>query len=83
VREGAGPLTGAKPDPGFVAEARAEAVRVMADAALRALARFRYVPAGLIPRAFVEAAAVRQLDALLRLPAPTRAALLESPRAPG
>jgi hypothetical protein len=66
-----------KPDPGWLAEARAEAVRVMTDAVIERLGRLRYVPIGLVGRPLLEGVVRAQLDALLTLPAPTRRALLE------
>jgi hypothetical protein len=68
-----------KPDPGWLAEARAEAVRVMTDAVIERLGRLRYVPIGLVGRPLIEDVVRAQIDALSSLPAPTRRALLEEP----
>jgi hypothetical protein len=61
-----------KPDPGWLAEARA-------DAAIARLGRLRYVPIGLVGRPLIEDVVRAQIDALSSLPAPTRRALLEEP----
>lgn len=68
-----------KPDPNHVADARAEAVRVMTDALHSGLAPYRWAAASLLPRSWLQRLAERQLTALLRLPSPTRAALLGDP----
>ena len=69
-----------KPDPGFVADAREAAAQTLADALAAELGPLRYATVGILGRPWLERIARRQVGALLRLSAPTRAALLGEPR---
>jgi hypothetical protein len=67
-------------DPNHAADARQAGVAALADALAAELVPFRWFPANLLPRPRIDEIARRQLDAILALPAPTRAALLGAPR---
>lgn len=69
-----------KPDPGFALEAREAAAQALTDALAAELRPFRWTVAAILPRPWLERIARRQLDALMRLSAPTRAALLGEPK---
>jgi hypothetical protein len=65
-----------RPDANHHADAREAAVRVLAEAMGAKFGEWPYLPLGLLPRLWLERIARYQLETLLSLPEPTRAALL-------
>lgn len=69
-------MTEAVRDEDWLTEAREAAVQAMVAALAAELAPYRWLPAALLPSPWLARIATRQLEAVLALPGPTRAALL-------